>query len=184
MNRNYNRSILNQKGMSLIEVLIALFVLALVLYPTYEFLRLGAQAWKTGENKTEVVQNARIGLDKMCAEMKHAREFYSLGRSSVRFWWRDADSDETADSNEILTFSWAGVSGGDLTRKFDSEAASSPISNYVDDFELRYYNALGGETTVLADVNFITATLKIKKTNTDSSALTIMRKSVYPRNLN
>ena len=182
MNSKYDRSILNQKGMSLIEVLVALFVLALVLYPIYEFLRQGALAWDVGENKTEVVQNARIGLDKMCNEIKHAREFYTIGRTTIRFWWRDADSDDTADSNEILAFSWSGISGNDLTRKFDSEPAASPIANYVDSFELRYYDAQGAETTVLKNVNFITAALKIKKTRMGASYTSIMRKSVYPRN--
>ncbi len=174
---------LNKSGMSLIELICTVGILALVLYPIYEFLRQGAQSWETGENKTEVVQNARIGLDKMCDEIKHAREFYTINSNQIEFWWRDLDDDKTADSNEILSFSWSGVSGEDLLRKFNSEATSTPLANYVDLFNLKYYNSQGIETLSATNVDFITATLRIKKSGKGTDYTSTMRKAVHPRNV-
>ncbi len=170
-------------GMSLIEVLVTMVVLAMVLSPIYEFLRQGALSWEVGENRTEVVQNARIGLDKMCDEIRNARQLYSITSRDIRFWWQDVDADNQADSNEIITYSWSGIAGGDLTRKRDDEASASPIANYVEQFELRYYNETGAETATLADVRLISATLKITKTRRGSDYSSAMRKSVYLRNL-
>jgi len=173
----------NRKGMSLIEAVITIAILALVLYPIYEFLRQGARSWQLGENKTEVVQNARIGLDKMCDEIKHAREFYTIFSNQVRFWWRDLDDDRTADPDEIISYFWSGTPGDDLLRQFDSEAEPTPLANYVDLFELRYYDDTGMEILKPDAVYFITAALRIKKTDKDGSYTSVMRKALHPRNI-
>ncbi len=181
--RYYTLSNINHRGFTLVEVLISLAILALVLFPTYEFLRQGALSWQVGENKTEVVQNARIGLDKMCDELRHAREFYTINAGQIRFWWQDLNADEIADPNEILTYSWSGSSGDDLTRKLDSEADPTPLANYVDSLDLKYYDESGAQTSTLNLVYFITATLRIKKTTQGHDYTSIMRKSVHPRNI-
>jgi len=170
-------------GLTLIEVLITIAILGFVLFPIYEFLRQGATSWQLGENKTEVVQNARIGLDKMCDEVKHAREFYTINPAQIRFWWKDINDDDIADPDEILTYSFSGASGDDLTRQFDSEAQPTALANYVDNFEFKYYNVAGAETVNLDAVNFITATLRIKKTAQNHDYISIMRKSIRPRNM-
>lgn len=172
-----------EKGFSLIELLIVISILAIVLFPIYEFLRQGALSWELGENKTEVVQNARIGLDKMCDEIKHAREIYSSAPISVRFWWRDLNDDDIADVDEIITYSWSGTSNDDLTRKLDLEAQPTPMANYVDNFRLKYFDDTGAQTVVLNAIVFITADLKIKKTARGIDYISEMRKSIYPRNL-
>jgi prepilin-type N-terminal cleavage/methylation domain-containing protein len=178
-----NKIKLNKSGMTIIELICTIAILALCLYPIYEFLRQGALSWEIGENKTEVVQNARIGLDKMCDEIKHAREFYTINSNQVRFWHRDEDDDKEADPDEILTYSWSGTPGDDLTRQFDSETSSNPLANYVDFFELKFYDSNSVETLSPANVYFVTATLRIKKTGKDTDYQTTMRKSLHPRNI-
>jgi prepilin-type N-terminal cleavage/methylation domain-containing protein len=170
-------------GLTIIELLCTIAILALILYPIYEFLRQGAISWEIGENKTEVVQNARIGLDKMCDEIKHAREFYTIAPNLVRFWWRDENENKIADPEEILTYSWSGTSGEDLNRRFDSESLPSPLANYVDFFELKYYDSNNSETLSPLNVYFITANLRIKRIGKDADYTTTMRKAVHPRNI-
>lgn len=182
-NINKNNITTNKSGMSLIELLCTVTILALVLYPIYEFLRQGALSWETGENKTEVIQNARIGLDKMCDEIKHAREFYLISNSQIRFWYQDINDNKIADSDEILSYIWNGTSGTDLLRKFDNESAGVPLANYVDLFELKYYDKNSVQTTGPGNVYFITATLRIKKTGKETAYTSIMRKAVHPRNI-
>lgn len=182
-NKIIRKATSEKKGFSLVELLIVLAILGLVLFPIYEFLRQGALSWQFGENKTEVVQNARIGLDKMCDEIKHAREIYSFSPTLIRFWWKDLNEDEAADSNEILTYSWSGNSNDNLMRKLDSETQHTPLANYVDDFQLVYFNASGVQTLVAEDIQFITADLKIKKTTQGHDYTAQMRKSILPRNL-
>jgi len=182
-----NKSHIDKKeselGLTLIEVLITIAILGFVLFPIYEFLRLGATSWQLGENKTEVVQNARIGLDKMCDEIRHTREFYAINPTQIRFWWKDVNDDDIADPDEILTYSFSGTPGDDLTRQFDSEAEAAPLANYVDSFEFKYYDAAGSETVNLDAVNFITAALRIKKTVQNHDYISTMRKSICPRNM-
>ncbi|MFH1063200.1 MAG: prepilin-type N-terminal cleavage/methylation domain-containing protein [Candidatus Omnitrophota bacterium] len=174
---------LNKSGMSLVELICTVAILALVLYPIYEFLRQGALSWETGENKTEVIQNARIGLDKMCDEIKHGREFYTITANQIRFWYQDTNENKIADSNEILSYTWSGIFGADLLRKFDSESAGMPLANYVDLLDLKYYDKHSGETTSPGNVFFITATLRIKKIGKASDYTSTMRKAVHLRNM-
>lgn len=183
---NYMKSkqnILKNKAFSLIELLIVIAILAIVLFPIYEFLRQGSEAWQLGENKTEVVQNARIGLDKMCDEIRHAREIYSISSSQIRFWWKDINDDELADGNEIITYGWSGTSNDDLTRQLDSESDATALANYVDDFQFKFFNAAGTETSNLDEIEFITANLRIKKNVQSDEYVCEMRKAVHPRNL-
>ncbi|MBU1043034.1 MAG: hypothetical protein KJ915_01395 [Candidatus Omnitrophica bacterium] len=174
---------LKRSAMSLVELLCTLMILSLILYPIYEFLRQGALSWETGENKTEVIQNARIGLDKMCDEIKHSREFYTISANQIRFWYADTNDNKIADSNEIISFTWDGTSGTDLLRKFDSETAASPLANYVDLFELKYFDQYSAITTSPGNVIFITATLRIKKTGKLTDYTSTMRKAIYSRNI-
>jgi hypothetical protein len=174
---------LNKSAMSLVELLCTVAILALVLYPIYEFLRQGALSWETGENKTEVIQNARIGLDKMCDEIKNAKQLYTISSNQIRFWYQDTNSNKTADRSEIITYSWSGISGADLLRKLDSESAASPLANYVDLFELKYFDKHSGLTTSPDYVYFITATLRIKKHGKAADYTSTMRKALHLRNL-
>ncbi|MBI4845767.1 MAG: prepilin-type N-terminal cleavage/methylation domain-containing protein [Candidatus Omnitrophica bacterium] len=171
------------RGFSLIEMLLTIAILSLIIYPIYEFLNQGTLAWELGENKTETVQNNRIGLDKLCDEIKHARQFYTINSTQIRFWWRDLNEDEIADADEILTYRWSGASGDDLTRKFDSQASATPLANYVNAFELMYFNATGVQTADLAAVRFITAKLTIKKTGKNNDYFSTMRKGIHLRNM-
>jgi len=173
----------SKSGMSLVELISTLAILGLILYPIYEFLRQGALSWETGENKTEVIQNARIGLDKMCDEIKHAREFYTITSDQISFWYADTNDNKIADNDEILTFSWSGTSGDDLLRRFSSEAVGSPLANYVDLLEFKYYDKNSYPTISTGSVHFITANIKIKKTSKLTEYTSTMRKAIHPRNI-
>ncbi len=174
---------LSKSAMSLIELVSTMAILALILYPIYEFLRLSALSWETGENKTEVIQNARIGLDKMCDEIKHAREFYTITSNQISFWYTDTNDNKIADTDEILSFSWSGISGDDILRQFNSESVGSPLANYVDLLELKYYDKNSAQTTIPGNVYFITANIRIKKTSKSTEYTSTMRKAVHPRNI-
>ena len=183
LKRVYRKTaVTSQSGMTLIEVLITVAILALVIYPIYEFLNQGIRSWEIAENKTEVVQNARIGLDRMCDEIKHAREFYTISPAQIRFWWQDINDDNTADSNEILSYSWSGTSGDDLLRQFDSEPQASPLANYVDFFQLTYYDKNGTVTASPSKVWLLSAELRVKKSGKEADYTSTMRKAVHPRN--
>ena len=181
--KNIEKSLQYNKGFTLVEVLLTLLILSFVLFPIYEFLRLGALSWEFGENRTEAVQNTRIGLDKMCDEIKHARELYTVNQTQIRFWWKDLNDDDIADPDEILSYSWSGISGDSLMRQFDSETSSSPLALNIDNFELVYYDQTGAQTSDPNLVTFLKATLKTRITKRNNDYTSVMTKSVTPRNL-
>ena len=169
--------------MTLVELLVAIAILSLILFPIYEFLRQGAASWEVGENRTEVMQNARVGIKKVTRELKGALSVYSMSASSIRFWARDKNNDDVADPDEIVTFNWDGTPPGELTRKLDSESTASPAAEYVDDFEMTFLDADGNVTNTPGDVKLVTVLLHVKKSSRDHDYTTILRSGADLRNI-
>lgn len=64
----------NDKGFSLIEVLVAMTLLSIVLLVAYNLLFSGMKSWIYGEDQIDVVQNMRVGMDSMTREIRSANE--------------------------------------------------------------------------------------------------------------
>lgn len=170
-------------GFTLVEFLVAIAILSLVLFPIYEFLRQGALSWEIGENNTQVVQNARIGIEYVTDELRGAKQLYTINSTQIRFWYKDSNSDALAGPDEIITYSWSGAPDDNLNRKLDSESVASPLANYVENFNLEYWDAAGVPTINPNTVKIINVSLKTSKLAKTHKYETILRSSIYLRNL-
>lgn len=79
--------------MSLIEVLIASFVLVLVLTTASSAYLVGQRAWQKSAELNEITQNSRIALDKLSRELRQTDEIITdLPTDNIEF--QDGHSDE------------------------------------------------------------------------------------------
>lgn len=62
----------NERGITLLELLVALVITALLGMAIYNVCKLAMDAWQKGEARTQVYQNARIALDRMSDEIRSA----------------------------------------------------------------------------------------------------------------
>jgi len=69
----------NNKGFSLIEMMVALGILSLVIIGLVTFFSGGTRAWVTGQYQLEAQRNARFSMDRM---VKEIREGSSISSSS------------------------------------------------------------------------------------------------------
>ncbi|MBI2447094.1 MAG: prepilin-type N-terminal cleavage/methylation domain-containing protein, partial [Candidatus Omnitrophica bacterium] len=58
----------NKKGITLIELMLALLITTVVIGAVYGSFRAGLSTWKKSDVKTTVYQNVRITLDQMARE--------------------------------------------------------------------------------------------------------------------
>ncbi len=62
----------NEKGLTLLELMVALVITALLGMAIYNVCKMAMDAWQKGEARTQVYQNMRIALDRMSEEIRSA----------------------------------------------------------------------------------------------------------------
>ncbi len=74
MNRFKKRGVVlrNERGITLLELMVALVITALLGMAIYNVCKMAMDAWQKGEARTQVYQNARIALDRMSEEIRSA----------------------------------------------------------------------------------------------------------------
>lgn len=83
------------RGVTLIEVLVVLSMLGIIMMAMAPHLRSGHQAWEiVGDRHADVLQNARIGLDKMTREIMQAQSISDVGSNYIELV--DSNGDDLA----------------------------------------------------------------------------------------
>ena len=79
---NYRRS--GQRGMTLVEILVAVAILAVVMVVVLSIYDLSRKSFKKGENVTEQQQAVRIAFDQMVADLRSTGFNYNPDGSTIR----------------------------------------------------------------------------------------------------
>ena len=149
--------------MSLAELLVALAIIGLVLSGVFGILDQGQRLYATGAARVESQQTARIALERLAREIRHAGEgkagadfpAVSVAEPSRIVLHFDVNGDGliTASGETVTWLLRAGV----LRR--DAGGGAQPIINGVRDFALGYLDAHGVPTTVPSAVRTVAITL-------------------------
>lgn len=62
----------SKRGVTLVELLVAVALLSLIMVAFYTIFKGGTKAYETGETRVELIQNARIALDRISSEIRQA----------------------------------------------------------------------------------------------------------------
>jgi len=148
------KNIVNNKGFTLIELMVVLVILSLITLGAVTFFGGGMRSWISGQFQLSAQRDARIAMDRMVKEI------------------REGDLiDDTSDSNTIivnftvleednLTFSWSGTSGDSLTRKRGT-GANAPFLDNVHQLTFTYLNQAGSEMTNESNASKILINLQV-----------------------
>jgi prepilin-type N-terminal cleavage/methylation domain-containing protein len=79
----------NQKGVTLVEMMIAASLAGLVAAGTGLFLQEGQNAYQTGAGRSEVQQSARVALDRMIRELRTGTAVLAGTPASITFRYID-----------------------------------------------------------------------------------------------
>ena len=60
------------RGVTLVELLVAVTMFALLMVAFYSVFKIGNKAYETGEKRVELIQNARVALDMMASQIRQA----------------------------------------------------------------------------------------------------------------
>ena len=161
-------------------------ILAIIMLPMYNVLQVAMKSWKFEDTRSEVVQNARIAMERMTHEIRHTKRdaqnrVLEVAEAERIKFWKDANVDGVVDAGETIEYNKQDT---DLVRIEDG-TTTDELANYVSSFSIEYrnqgYQPMSPPVTGadLADIKFITITLTIE--NKGHSA--VVRTSLHPRNI-
>lgn len=126
-----------KRGFTIIEVLFVVALAAVLLAAIYPYLRTFHTSWQSADRRAEIIQNARVGMDKIVRELRQAGSFTAIQGSLVTF--------SDVDSNSI-TYR---LNAGNLERN------GAILAGPADNLTFTYYDQDGGETAAAGDVKSV-----------------------------
>jgi len=124
--------LIEENGLTLTEVIVSILVLGIIIGVIYEMLNQGTISWEYGDMETEIVQNARVGLDWMAREIRQATQIGVAGTSQIVFWGDNIPGNK-AEYIRILS----NLYRVDYTTPLSP--STETVSTFVRNFELQYW---------------------------------------------
>ena len=123
----------NQKGLSLIELMVVLVVFSMIVLVLVTIFTGGTRSWILGQSQLAAQRNARQAIDQMVREIRHG-ELISAGSSNSITVIIPAL--EGAGSEYNVTYSWSGNAWDPINRIVDS--GTNPLINNVQNLHFTY----------------------------------------------
>jgi len=171
--KNFLRSC---RGLSLLEMLMACVLSAVILVPVYLSSNLAVQSWDEDSNNSEVLQHARVTMQRIMSELRYSPGIVNRDSPDIlKFYTRTLLNNDWQP--EIITYERKDAGGGMYTlyRNVDAgeENAIAGTSGYIVDdnivvsvFEPRYFKIVGTAVQELAvtDPNNLVDLVQVKLT--------------------
>ena len=128
----------NKKGVTLIELVLALALIAIILISLTSIFNISLKAWSASGKKTELVQNARIAMERMMSDLRYAVSISQFSDNVLEFDTRYLVNED--DSIETITYYKSGAS---LYRAVDNQSNAPAIAEYINTFDIILRDADG-----------------------------------------
>ena len=152
------RSIRNQSGFTLAEMLVAMAVTGFVLGGILLLQQQGQQAYLFGSNRVEVQQNARVALERMARDLRAATSITTAAAANLVFVSKDTSGNDVAMQYQL--------SGTNLDRTCtcpaDPTDGTLTLVGGVGALAFTYKTQAGATTSTVADVRMIDISLTTK----------------------
>lgn len=122
-------NIKNQKGFSLIEMMVVVGILGVIVLGLVTFFTGGTKSWVAGQYQLTAQRNARQAMDRMVREIREASDIKASFTSSIEINFN-------TPWNTDLKYSWSGDEGDPILR------GTNPLINDVESLNFKYFDAL------------------------------------------
>lgn len=117
----------NSKGITLVEILIVVGVVAILALAMYPLIETTYTSWRHADRRTELLQIGRVGMDKMTREIRKAYDLYSCTDSLYIDFYPDWASDT------VFRFNWNNATDleyGTQTPVFINDSLVAPVVDF------------------------------------------------------
>jgi len=128
-------SLRNERGLSIVELLIMVVIVSLILIAVPTSFRAGTEIWEKGNRHDEILQNALIGMEDLTRELRQAKEIRAISASGasngyIDFKYKDdidGDGDkeykyqkyEYTGTEDYIQYAWSDKETKDLSSKLN-----------------------------------------------------------------
>jgi len=178
-------------GLTLIEILVVLFIMGFIAISLYYVLNAGMKSWRTGKERTDIIAQARVAMDRLTREAREATYIASTETGSIKF-------SAYLGTTTLSDISYYYDSVDDiLYRNFSSGGtvqadAQKEMAKYMDSFALYYYSKDAGgvykfssppsDQTARNSIWMIEIKSKVKRGLSGEEAEVDLRSTIQPRN--
>ena len=120
------RLVRDQRGFTLVELLVTMVMMTIVMFALYSIFDTGIRVFSFGNDKVDVAENARIGLEKMEREIRAAYPYDKAGISGPVNNTLIASPNPIVNPSNTITF------GNDLNgdRVIDTSSGTNEVITY------------------------------------------------------
>ena len=163
------------KSFTLIEILFVVALVAVLLAVVYPYFRAMNVGWQSVDRRAEVIQNARVGMDKMVCILREATGFTSVTAAGdadgrIVFLDKDGDTKEFKKYNDGVNDMLGYVRGG----------STSELAGPIASLKFTGYESDGVTTTVVAaNIRSVEMELIVSDSEGEVSDQTITSRASY-----
>lgn len=166
---------MNKHGFTLAEMLFTVLLIAILMAVIYPYLRASQRGWQTVDRRAEVIQNTRVGMDKMLKILREATAFTSVTAASnpsgqIVFLDKDGNTKEFKKYNDGTNEMLGYVSGG------STYSLAGPITS----LKFTCYEQDGDTTTTTTDdIKSVEIELIVSDSEGEVPSQTIVSRASY-----
>ncbi len=171
-------------GLTLIEILVALAILGMIAMALYGILKGGLDVWRGGKERTDIIAQARVAMDRLTREAREATWMEAADATSINF------SAYLLDTTTLKDVSYYYDSAQHILYRNEEGVGGKEMAKYMDSFSLYYYskwadNTINSFTPEAGSYNsiwMIEIEAKLKRGATGEEDVVHLRSTVQPRN--
>ncbi len=159
----------DEGGFTLPEMLVTIMIMIVVLFALYSIFDMSMRIFSFGNDKTEAIENARLGLEKMEREIRAAYPYDKAnGNTTVLTTWtasritlgNDLNGNRVVDSSEMITYRRNATNPTILER--EKGGSSQSVIEYVDGLSFQYLNRFDATASSEGEIAIVRINLMIR----------------------
>ena len=162
-------------GLTLIEILVALAILGMIAMALYGILKGGLDVWRGGKERTDIIAQARVAMDRLTREAREATYMKAADITGINF---SAYLGTTSPKDISYYYN----SSQDILYRNEESGGGKEMAKYIGSFSLCYYSkdmtVLSSPVTNPSDIWMIEIKSKAKRDDN----IVNLRSTVQPRN--
>jgi len=135
----------NQKGFSLIEMMVVVVILGLIVLGLVTFFTGGAKSWVAGQSQLKAQREARQAIDRMVREIREGKNITTGSEISITVSVPHFDIDGNVDSYNDVNYYWSGDTWDPINRIVS--LGINALINNVQSLAFTYFDSSGNLVT-------------------------------------
>ncbi|MCK4648144.1 type II secretion system protein, partial [bacterium] len=126
-------------GVTLLEILVVLGIMAMISLALWRLLGGGLDIWRAGKERTDVIQQARVAMNRFTREVRETTEISDATSTGIQFKAYLGTTEEKS-----ITYYYRGADKALYRKNITDATGERVMAQNIDNFALTYYSKKTG----------------------------------------